>query len=158
MDLAPVDFDGKALPHSADDSHQHYAKSEVVDDRPTPRRVEVLLGKERRRRWSADEKAEITAASFVPGANISAVARQYGVSQGLLHYWRRCAREHMSDDQEMRFVPVVRVDEDQEGQADRPVVKTLGVRVEINGACAVIEGGIDEEALCMVFKALRALA
>ncbi len=152
LDLVPVDVDEKASSHSADDRHQHYATSEVVDDRRTPRRVEVLLGKERRRRWSADEKAEITAASFVPGANISAVARQYGVSQGLLHYWRRCAREHMSDDEEMRFVPVVRADEGLGGPA------AVTIRVEINGACAVIEGGIDEQALCMVFKALRASA
>lgn len=158
MDLVSVDGDESASPHSADDIHQHYAKSEVVDDRPAPRRVEVLIGKERRRRWSPGEKAEITAASFVPGANISAVARQYGVSQGLLHYWRRCAREHMSDDQEMRFVPVVRVDEGQESLAAPAAVTTLAIRVEINGACAVIEGGIDEETLCMVFKALRASA
>ncbi len=155
MDFGPVNFDEKASPHSADDSHQHYATSEVFDDSRAPRHVEVLLGKERRRRWSADEKAEITAASFVPGANISAVARQYGVSQGLLHYWRRCAREHMSDDEEMRFVPVVRADEGLGGPA---AVTALTIRVEIDGACAVIEGGIDEQALCMVFKALRASA
>lgn len=108
MDLGSVDVDEKASPHSADDRHQHYAVSKVVDDRPAPRRVEVLLGKERRRRWSADEKAEITAASFVPGANISAVARQYGVSQGLLHFGgaarestcrmtRRCALCRLSE-------------------------------------------------------------
>lgn len=143
MDLGSVDVDEKASPHSADDRHQHYATSKVVDDRPAPRR------------WSADLKAEITAASFVPGANISAVARQYGVSQGLLHYWRRCAREHMSDDEEMRFVPVVRADE---GLGVPAAVTALTIRVEINGACAVIEGGIDEQALCMVFKALRASA
>lgn len=48
MDLGSVDVDEKASPHSADDRHQHYAVSKVVDDRPAPRRVEVLLGKERR--------------------------------------------------------------------------------------------------------------
>ncbi len=37
-----------------------------------------------------EDKARITAASFVPGANIAAVAREHGVSQGLLHYSRRC--------------------------------------------------------------------
>jgi transposase len=58
----------------------------------------------------------------------------------------------------MRFVPVVRVDDDQKGLADQAVVKRLAVRVEISGACAVIEGSIDERALCMVFKALRASA
>ncbi len=61
----------------------------------------------------------------------------------------------MSDDEEMRFVPVVRADEGLGGPA---AVTALTIRVEINGACAVIEGGIDEQALCMVFKALRASA
>ncbi|MBY5883986.1 transposase [Rhizobium leguminosarum] len=60
--------------------------------RSASRRVEVVIGEEHRRRWNPEDKATITAASFVPGANISAVARQYGVSRGLLHYWRRCAR------------------------------------------------------------------
>jgi hypothetical protein len=61
----------------------------------------------------------------------------------------------MSDDEEMRFVPVVRADEGLGGPAE---VTALTIRVEINGACAVIEGGIDEQTLCMVFKALRTSA
>ncbi|MCH1756479.1 hypothetical protein [Brucella abortus] len=61
----------------------------------------------------------------------------------------------MSDDEEMRFVPVVRADE---GLGVPAAVTALTIRVEINGTCAVIEGSIDEQALCMVFKALRASA
>ncbi len=34
------------------DGHQHYAVSKDIDDEAAPRRVEVLLGKERRRRWA----------------------------------------------------------------------------------------------------------
>ncbi|AEW19367.1 transposase [Brucella abortus A13334] len=55
----------------------------------------------------------------------------------------------------MRFVPVVRADE---GLGVPAAVTALTIRVEINGTCAVIEGSIDEQALCMVFKALRASA
>lgn len=91
----------------------------------------------------------------MPGANISAVARQYGVSQGLLHYWRRCARENLSNAEEMRFVPIVKVG----GEQSQPSLgKTLTVRVEINGACVVIEGGVDEHTLRMVFTAIRGSA
>lgn len=56
-------------------------------------KVEVLTGVERRRRWSADEKARIVEETLVPGANVSAVARRHGVSRGLLFMWRRQARE-----------------------------------------------------------------
>jgi transposase-like protein len=39
------------------------------------RRVEVLTGPGRRRRWSADEKARIVAETLAPGARVSEVAR-----------------------------------------------------------------------------------
>jgi transposase len=55
-------------------------------------RVEILNGVERRRRWSADEKARITEESFAPGAKVSDVARKYGVSRGLIFAWRKEAR------------------------------------------------------------------
>ena len=41
------------------------------------RRVEVLTGPGRRRRWSADEKARIVAETLVPGARVSEVARRW---------------------------------------------------------------------------------
>ena len=53
----------------------------------------MIVGEARRRRWLAEDKSRITAESFASGANISAVARQNGVSLGLLHYWRRRVRE-----------------------------------------------------------------
>ena len=144
MDLGPFDGEEKAVSHSA-----------AERARSGPRRVEVIIGGDRRRRWSPEDKARITAASFVPGANISAVARQYGVSQGLLHYWRRCARESLSDAEEMRFVPIVKVGEE---QPQPSLGKTLTVRVEMNGACVVIEGSVDERTLRTVFSAIRGSA
>jgi transposase len=155
MDLVRIEGDEKIVPHSADDSHQRHAQGDLKRARSTSRRVEVIIGEERRRRWSPEDKATITAESFVPGANISAVARQYGVSQGLLHYWRRCARERISDAQEMRFVPVVQVDD---GQPQTAQAAKLTVRVEIDSACVIIEGGVDEQVLRTVFSALRGLA
>jgi hypothetical protein len=44
------------------------------------RRVEVLTGPGRRRRWSADEKARIVAETLVPGARVSEVAHGFGLS------------------------------------------------------------------------------
>src|SRR3977135_2384296 len=46
------------------------------------RRVEVLVGPGRRRRWSAEEKARIVEESLVPGARVSEGARRWqGCSQ-----------------------------------------------------------------------------
>lgn len=147
--------DENFLPHDADDSHQHHAHGKADQLRTPSRRVEVIVGGNQRRRWSSEDKAKITAASFMPGANVAAVAREYGVSQGLLHYWRRCARERVSERHEMRFVPVVTLDE---AQPPAYSGKRLAVRVEINGACVVIECGGDEQALRTVFNALRGSA
>jgi transposase len=51
-----------------------------------------VLGIERRRRWSKDEKARIVEETLAPGAVVSAVARRHGVAQSLLFTWRRLAR------------------------------------------------------------------
>jgi transposase len=55
-------------------------------------RGEVLVGPERRRRWSEDEKARIIEESLRPGAQVANIARRYGVSRALLYSWRRAAR------------------------------------------------------------------
>ena len=47
------------------------------------RRIEVIAGVERRRRWSDEEKVRIVTESFRPGLGVSVVARQYGVSPSL---------------------------------------------------------------------------
>ena len=52
-------------------------------------RAEILTGPERRRRWSAEEKARIVGETRAPGARVADVARRHGVSRGLLYTWRR---------------------------------------------------------------------
>ena len=51
-----------------------------------------VLGIERRRRWSRDEKARIVEETLIPGAVVNEVARRHGVAQSLLFTWRRLAR------------------------------------------------------------------
>lgn len=53
------------------------------------RRIELITGTARRRRWSSDEKARIVMESLRPGANVSEVARRNGVSPQQLFAWRR---------------------------------------------------------------------
>jgi len=70
------------------------------------RRIELITGTSRRRRWSDEEKAALIAESFLEGVNVSALARRVGVNCGLLHTWRREARR-TSVNPEPAFVPVL---------------------------------------------------
>src|SRR5271156_488377 len=60
------------------------------------RRVEVLTGPARRRRWSAEDKARIVAETLVPGACVSEVARRWQGSSQQVWGGRRAARRGMS--------------------------------------------------------------
>lgn len=62
-------------------------------DAPSPvRRIELITGAGRRRRWSRAEKARILVESFEPDANVSEVARRNGLSPQQLFAWRREVR------------------------------------------------------------------
>jgi transposase len=55
------------------------------------RRIELITGTGRRRRWSRDDKARIVEESLKPGVNVSEVARRNGLSPQQLFSWRRAA-------------------------------------------------------------------
>ena len=52
-------------------------------------RVEIITGRERRRRYTANEKLALVDATMQPGMTVSAVARLNGVSASLLFKWRQ---------------------------------------------------------------------
>jgi len=69
--------------------------------------VEILGGKDRRRRWRLEEKLRIVAESQEPGASVRAVAACNDVYPSLLHNWRRQVREgRLAAGPPARFVPV----------------------------------------------------
>ena len=53
------------------------------------RRVEVITGVGRRRRWTDEEKAWIVAESLDPATTVSAVARRHGLHASQLFVWRQ---------------------------------------------------------------------
>jgi len=70
------------------------SKADEADGAGVPvRRLELITGTGRRRRWSSDEKARILVESLRPGANISEVARRNGLSPQQLFGWRREVRD-----------------------------------------------------------------
>jgi len=52
-------------------------------------RVELITGPERRRRWSAEQKRTIVAASLAPGAVVTEIARRADICPGQIYRWRR---------------------------------------------------------------------
>lgn len=55
--------------------------------------IEIVTGRERRRRWSVEEKLRMVAATYEPGACVKQVAASNDLYPGLLFAWRRQARE-----------------------------------------------------------------
>ena len=69
--------------------------------------VEIITGKERRRRWSVEEKLRIVAEAEEAGARITEVAARNEVYPSLLFNWRRQVREgRLVPDRPPQFVPV----------------------------------------------------
>ena len=66
--------------------------SKAADAAVDVRRIEVITGTGRRRRWSGDDKARILFESLQPGVNVSEVARRHGLSPQQLFAWRNAAR------------------------------------------------------------------
>ena len=136
------------------------------------RRVEVITGERRRRRWPSEEKARIAAESFEEGASISEVARRNGVSRGLLTVWRRQVAAAVIG-KAHNFVPIQIAAESAGGRAGAcecisPVQKPLEiaappaevcgvVEIEMNGARIRVEPGVDPATLSVVLSALRGM-
>lgn len=120
------------------------------------RRLEVITGVGGRRSWSRDDKARIVAESFAARANVSAVARRYGLRPQQVYAWRRLARTGalaLPAEDEVGFVPVVATG----GEATAPAPSPAGI-VEIDVAGTVIRAapGVDWRHLRDVLRAVKA--
>ncbi len=144
---------------SEGDEHPHQHGAQGADRRSqAPRRIEVITGADRRRRWTRAEKARITAESFADGETVAGVARRHGMSLGLLYYWRRCARQETPRaPAAVNFVPVLRAGGAGEVVIDPPGVSSR-IEIELAGARIRLDGAVDGAALRCVIAALRAAA
>lgn len=52
--------------------------------------TKVIIGVQKRRKWSEEMKMSLIEETFKPGQSVSSVARQNGISPSQLFYWRRC--------------------------------------------------------------------
>ena len=139
------------------DTHQDNRK-----DNEGYRRIELITGTTRRRRWSDDERARILAESFEPGANISAVARRHGVHGGLLRSWRKQAKTRAGEAAQgdaPLFIPVAiaKASGDAVGETALLPLSPHGrmIEIETRGALVRVPAGVDPETLAVVLAALR---
>ena len=123
------------------------------------RRVEVLTGSGRRRRWSVEEKARIVAEASAPGAAVSEVARRWQVCAQQVFGWRREAQREMAQSAAFgapAFVPILAEAAPIIGKPPTPVPATI--EIKLAGAVVRVVPGTDGALLTSVLRAVRASA
>lgn len=140
------------------------SSDDICDDPKPVRRVEVITSAAGRRRWSEEEKAQIVAESFAPGAVVAEVARRHDARAQQLHLWRRDAREGRlalpataQAGELMSFAPVV-----MSAPPPRPS-RSLRcaapvIEIEAHGVIVRVRQGADAMMVEAVMRALRGRA
>jgi transposase len=114
------------------------------------RRVEVLTGPGRRRRWSEEAKARIVAETLAPGAVIAEVARRWQVCSQQVFTWRREMRYSALPP----FVPIV----EEPSVALQDSTPSPCIEIQVADALVRVLPDTDPALLVMVLRALRASA
>ena len=120
------------------------------------RRLEVITGVGGRRAWSNEDKARIVAESFAAGANVSEVARRYGLRPQQVYAWRRLARGGalaLPPEGALGFVPVIAAESEPAPSAATP---SGIVEIEIAGILVRAAPGVDWRHLREVLRAVKA--
>ena len=125
-------------------------------------RGEVLVGPERRRRWSVEEKLRILAQSMAPGSSVMLVCRTHGISSGQLYTWRRQFRTGeltgfapvtVTPPVEQLAAPAASADLASPPDGDRPAGGIIEVELP-SGVKLRLSGAVDEAVLRQVLSAL----
>ena len=132
------------------------------------RRLEVITGTGRRRRFSDDDKARIIEETLAPGAVVSDVARLHGLSpQQLFTRRREARRRHVvaPPDAGPAFVPAVISVSSRKNRRDggKQIVRRRRgsqvsgiIEVEIDGVTVRVGCGADAKTVAAVIRALKA--
>ena len=122
-------------------------------------KIEVL-GTERLRRWSFQDKLQIPEETMQPGVTVTEVARRHGLAPSVVFTWRRLAREGRLGDAGPAFMPVeiapVPVQTTPAGSSPR---RTGLIEIVLgHGRRIRVDRDVDAEALRRVLQGVESLA
>ena len=140
------------------DSDDHNAISSAV----RPRRIEVLSGSERRRKWSYETKIAMVAEALAPGVVVSEVARRHDVVPSQLFGWMRRFRDAataaMTPTEPPVFATAVVEVAPAVSAPSASAEPPAAIEISVGAATVRIRGAVDSRTLAAVLKALRVLA
>jgi len=123
-------------------------------------RFEIMTGRERRRRWSLEEKLAIVAETWEPGVSVAEVARRHDLHANQIYGWRRLVGEGRlvagcdEGPPPATFAPVAMVAEPCPGEATSATSSGVIEVTLVNGHRVRIEGAVDGDVLARVIGAL----
>lgn len=139
-------------------------------------RVDILRPSDRRRIWSAQEKAALLAEIDAEGGKVRLVARRHQISESLLYNWRsarKAAAVAIGAPENVEFLPVGVIDGPRSGippmlsppcpePAPQQPLTTEGKAgsIEIalpNGTRISVDASVNEKALSRVLRAMKRL-
>lgn len=128
-----------------------------------PRRIEVLTGPERRRKWSDETKIAIVAEALADGVVVSDVARRHDVTPSQLFGWMRQFRDaalaRIAPPESAMFAPaVVDMAPITSRPSPQPAEPPAEIEISVGVVTVRIRGAVDAKTLAAVLKALRVLA
>lgn len=135
--------------------------------------VEIMPRIERRRRWTAEEKAALLAEVEASGGSVSAVARRHRISESVLYNWRaalKAAATAVPTSETTSFIPLgvfgeavhreptmLAAPQPPQGQHVPTNDGAVGA-IEIalpNGARVSVDAFVNEKALSRVLRAMK---
>ena len=120
------------------------------------RRIEVITGVGRWRRWTDEEKAWIVAESLDPATTVSAVARRYGLHASQLFTWRQRLQRRPSSAEAIGggpgFVPVLLAED-----SSAPAEPAGRIEIALGPAVVRVGADVDAAALRRVLEVVRGL-
>ena len=122
-------------------------------------KIEVL-GTERRRRWSLQDKLRIVEETMQPGMTVTEVARRHGLAPSVVFTWRRLAREGRLGDAGPTFMPVeITPVPRQTTPIASPALRTGLIEIVLGrGRRIRVDREVDAEALRRVLQVVESLA
>jgi transposase len=136
--------------------------------RPVNERIDIRVGVERRRRWGREDKLRIVRESLAPNVVVTALARRYEISTGLLYTWRRQALAgllqgftpvRIAPDSGSTMLPELDTQDKAVATANQSeAVRSRGL-IEVvwpNGIMVRVDASVDDRALRSVLTALEA--